>query len=320
MVGTTLKFSRRCLIASALFALALLLTTGSRLGRAYANDYRFLTNGGPRVHAVAGSLPGESPTRLRIDLESTWGYTVDGGPTGEAPIPSAYDFSGRVAFQRTFQVPADAVSKYQFHLVALGINQNAEITINNDFITNHSGGYTTIDQTVPTNCIQAGQQNVLRVVVNNTLDYRRGFPLRPLPWMPRNFGGVLRDIYLIGTPPVHIGQAAVSTDYDTRTAVARMHVRVGIVRGEAPGGQAQGPVSGPLACAAELVDKISGISVGRSTVQTVSLGDSVTTLELQVQNPKLWSPEGPELYLLRCYLSRADTKEGGALDEYDVSC
>ncbi len=321
LVGTTLKFGRRWLNPSAFYALVILLTIGSCLGRASANDYRFLTNGGPRVPAAAGTLPGESPTRIRIDLDSTWDYFVDGGPSGEVLVPSAYDFTGRVAFQRRFQVPADLVSKYQFHLMALGINQNAEITINNDFITNHSGGYTTVDQTVPVNTIQAGQDNVLRVVVNNALDYRRGFPLRPLPWMPRNYGGILRDIYLIGAPPLHIGQTAVSTFYDPRTAAARVRVRIRIDHGEVPGGQTAGAVPGPLACSAELIDKISGITVGRSPVQTVNPADTVTTLEFAVGNPKVWTPDSPELYLLRCSLSRAENKEAGPLlDEFDMNC
>jgi hypothetical protein len=60
-------------------------------------------------------------------------------------------------------MPANAVNKYRFHVVALGINQNAEVTLNNDFITNHSGGYTTILQTVPANTVRSGEDNVLRL-------------------------------------------------------------------------------------------------------------------------------------------------------------
>ncbi len=214
-------------------------------------------------------------------------------------------------------MPADAVNKYRFHVVALGINQNAEVTLNNDFITNHSGGYTTILQTVPANTVRSGEDNVLRVAVNNTLEYHKGFPLRPMPWTPRNYGGILREIYLLGTPAVFIRQAAVTTDVDERTSAAQVHVRVIVDRGE-PGARDQGPLS----CAAELVDAISGITVGRSAPASVSVagGDEPMPLELTVQSPKLWSPDSPELYLLRCVLVRPGPGGAVPVDEFDVTC
>jgi beta-galactosidase len=73
----------------------------------------------------------------------------------------------------------------------------------------------------------------------------------------------------------------------------------------------------------ELFDKITGSSVGKSPVVPLSrTGKEWNRVRaaITLQDPKLWSPEFPELYLLKCYVVIAGKdKEIRTIDEYDLT-
>ena len=139
-----------------------------------------------------------------MDLAGSWNYSIEGGPSGEVRIPSAYDFVGKVMFERTFEVTADQIEQYDFQFVMVGTNYNSEVSLNGDFITSHLGGHTSFAQSIPRNVLQPGRENVVRVLVDNQLDSRKTLPLRSQVWGWRNYGGILRDVFILGTPKLFI--------------------------------------------------------------------------------------------------------------------
>jgi len=282
--------------------------------RSFAEELRFLTNAGARPAAPAGTLPGESPTRVRIDLNGEWAYSVDGGSSGTVIVPSAYDFRGRVVFQRTLRLAPDVIAKYRFRFVALGISQYADITINNDLIADHACGSTAIDQPIPAHCLQSESENVIRVVVSNILDPERTFPLRPYPSLARNYGGMTRDVYLLGTPETYIRDAAVQAETEARTNALRLRVRLNIDRGETAIPEKS------LGCLVEVYDKISGAMIGRSALQPVQGGQGMSeeSVSVPVFGMRLWSPDSPDMYTVRCSLVPLHG-ETTAIDVYDLS-
>jgi hypothetical protein len=202
-------------------------------------------------------------------------------------------------FQRIITVPQDLVARFRFQFVALGISQSADVTINNDFITAHTGGYTSIVQPVPAQCIQSDHENVVRIVVSNLLDRKETFPLRPLPSMAKNYGGITRDIYLLGTPNTYIDGITISADEETKSGIVKVRVLSTIERGPLPPGDKS------LGCQVELFDKISGMSVGKSGIVPVVFSDSGSTpveATVAVHAIKRWSPDNPDLYVVRSSL------------------
>ena len=95
---------------------------------------RFLENGNPVRRGLDVGWMADSPTRKKIDLSGLWNFQIDGGGDGTVRVPSSYDFVGKVAFQRTFEVSAEDLSKYQFHLVMLGSNYSTELRVNTDYV------------------------------------------------------------------------------------------------------------------------------------------------------------------------------------------
>ncbi len=283
-----------------------------------------MENGNPtRTGPDAGYFL-DTPTRTKIDLSGTWQYAIEGGPRGTVKVPSAYDFSGKVGFERKFELSAEQIDRYDFSLVMLGVNYNCEVYINGDFVTTHVGGYTSVAQPIARTVLQVGAENVIRVTVNNQLDARRTIPLRVQLWGWRNYGGILRDVFLLGRPKLSVQKVDIKTQLVQDGKSARVLVR-GLVEGayEMPEESEGGRKSTTLGLSAELVEKLTGVSAGQSPVvplvKTGNRWDAVNA-EIQLQAPKLWSPDVPELYLLKCFVVLVSGKDQTVLDEYDLPC
>jgi hypothetical protein len=131
-------------------------------------------------------------------------------------------------------------------------------------------------------------------------------------------------VYLLGTPPLYIRDAVVRSELSERGESAKITVTV------TPDGSdsltaAQADPGGKVAATGfffELVDKISGALIAKSPVVPLirkgnEWGDAATGIV--VQNPRLWAPETPDLYLVKCFLTHGVAKEQQVVDEYDVA-
>lgn len=227
-------------------------------------------------------------------------------------------------FQRTVELTKEQLDQYRFHIVMLGVNHTAEVSVNGEFVTSHSGGSASVVEPLPRNALQIGRDNVVRVAVSNRLDPRSTVPTRPPVWGMRNYGGITRDVYLLGTPPLYIRDALVRADPSDNGESAKVTVRISpdgsdSLTASAPPEGSRAPLAGFFF---EIVDKMSGVLIARSPlVPLVKRGndweESATTVN--VQSPRLWSPETPDLYIVKCYLAHIVGKEPLVVDEYDVA-
>jgi hypothetical protein len=308
-------------------ALQFALTFIALLSSAFSSgsaQYSFLENGAPLNRGSDSGYMLDTPTRIKIDLSGTWDYAVDGGPSGTVRVPSAYDFRGRVVFQRGVELTKEQLDQFRFHIVMLGVNHAAEVAVNGEFVTSHSGGYTSFMESLPRNALQIGRDNAIRVTVNNELDARTTFPIRPSAWGLRNYGGITRDVYLLGTPPLYIRDAVVKSELSENGASAKVTVSVtadgsdSLTAASASEG-VKGAASGFFF---EVLDKMSGALVARSPfVPLIRKGNEwdEAAAGVVMQNPRVWSPETPDLYLVKCYLAHVVAKEQQVVDEYDVA-
>ncbi len=287
-------------------------------------DFKFLENGNPVGHGADAGYLLDTPYRSKIDLSGIWNYTVEGGPSGTVKVPGAYDFVGKVTFERNFDVTADQVDKFQFFLVMFGVNHACEVSLNGDFITTHAGGYTSFVQPIPKNTLQVGKENVIKVVTGNALDPRKTLPLRSNAWGWRNYGGILRDVFILAVPKLAINDVMVSSTYSSDDGNAKVSVDATFEGGLEPSGQNDLDVkqSSSFGMYVEMLDKITGFQIAKSAIVPLTHSsnewDRVHS-QFIVDNPKLWSPDSPELYLMKAYLVQGTTKEYTVLDEYDLN-
>ena len=284
-------------------------------------DERFLENGTPTIQGSDGGFLLDSPMRQKLDLAGMWAYEVETGGNGTVAIPSAFDFEGRVTFSRTFAITSDQLDAYSFHLVMLGVNHSCEVYLNGDFLVSHSGGYTSFIQKIPENALQPGSENQIRVAVSNQLDDRSTIPLKLQVSGWRNYGGVLRDVFLLATPKMHMRDLNVRSLPWSDFTSARLSIEA-FIDGEQFFQPSDPKVSVIPGFYAEAFDKISGGFVARSPIVPLlrsADGWANPLTEILVQNPKLWSPEFPELYVLKAYLVVSEGKQVRILDEMDVN-
>ncbi|HUI65124.1 MAG TPA: glycoside hydrolase family 2 TIM barrel-domain containing protein, partial [Bacteroidota bacterium] len=309
---------------SAIRILPLLLTIPLTLSSSSFAQYRFLENGNPTLRGSDAGFLLDTPTRRKIDLSGSWDYSLPGGPSGTVRVPCAFDFRGTVAFQRSFELTKEEIDQYRFHLVSLGVNYGCETTVNGEFVGSHLGGYTSTMEPIPRDILQVGRENTIRLTVTNELDPRATLPIRSAPWGVRSYGGITRDVYLLETPPLFIRDASFASELSASGESAKLTVHAS-VEGSDSLTQPDMPVGtktlGPF-FSFEIVEKVSGLSIARSpAVPMTRKGndwDEVKS-ELQMQNPKLWSPDNPDLYLVKCYLTRPEGKDLHVIDEYDLT-
>jgi beta-galactosidase len=129
-------------------------------------------------------------------------------------------------------------------------------------------------------------------------------------------------VYLLATPRLFIKDAAVACDVAPGGTAAHFVVSP-LVEGEE---NTLLPSTSPdkqpvLGMAIEVVEALSGVSVARSPVVPVARdGESWKSgrVEATLQNPRLWSPESPDLYLVKCVLVLTNGKDVTVLDELQI--
>lgn len=252
-----------------------------------------------------------SPTRFKIDLSGVWSYKA-GKEEGTVKIPAAYDFTGEVTFERRFGIAPEHLDRYRFHVVSLGANYAASVWINNEFIANHVGGYTSFIAPIPDNIVQPGEENFIRVVTDNQLDPVKTLPLRQRVWGWKNYGGLYRHIYILGTPKIYITQVRVNTNLNADFSVARVSIQATV-----EGGERGDTLVKRLQAYAEVFDRATQTSVAttpRVALKSVDDVWQIPNAECQVPSPRIWSPDTPDMYSVRVYL--VDPVTRSVVDEF----
>ncbi len=274
----------------------------------------FFENGLPSRPSV---LYYASSTRTIIDLAGRWECSLDDGKMWrQVSVPSSYTGVGKVIFLRKFLVESELLTRSSFKFVAYGINYSAEIYINDVFIGKHEGGYTSFSLTIPENTLQVGKENVIRVVTDNTLDAKSTLPLRQQIGGWKNYGGILRDIFLVATPRVWIDNVSVTTESIDPKGV-QLAVRTTLFAKEVP---VLPTIS--FVYAVEVIEKKSGAVVGKTILPIVTPEpnkDVTTNIFVTISGITMWSPETPELYTVKVSLQKNDAKNIFLVDEYTTT-
>jgi hypothetical protein len=275
-------------------------------------DDRFLINGEPILSGPEGGMFLDTPTRTKVDLSGDWTYSLGGKTWKPVKVPSAYDFVGKVTFIRSFDVAPELVDRSAFKLVAYGINYDCEISINDIFIGRHVGGYSSFVYPIPQNALQVGTNNVIKIVVDNTLNARSTIPLRQQIWGWRNYGGIFRDIYLLATPRVWLEDVQVHSSLSPDFKVGSIQVAGTVDNDLAEYERKDTAESATLLSSTfrlwvGIYDGITGVLVAKSREERFIIEKRKTSrieCGVRLSNPKLWSPENPQLYLLKVFVVR----------------
>ena len=277
---------------------------------------QFLENGQPTVTGKESVVYLDSPTRVKVDLSGQWRYTTDGNEWHEVNIPSAYDAVSKVTFQRTFTIKPEMLDKYVFQLVMFGVNYQSEITINGERVGRHLGGYSSFVEPIAANLLQQGGENTITVQVDNELTPKTTMPLRQQVGGWRTYGGIIRDIYILATPKLYVDDASVQYSISSDGRNATLQVTPDIIDKGLFTNEENARDFGFV------VEAYFGDSLaGRSGVAPISVQKNkpiTVQSSFSIIEPKLWSPDFPDLYRLKCKIVKYVGSELTTIDEYSI--
>ena len=206
-------------------------------------------------------------------------------------------------YRKHLNVPA-AWAGQRVSLEFDGVFQVAEVFVNGTRVGGHQGGYTgfTLDVTA---ALQPGD-NVLAVRVNNIWNPR----LAPRGGEHVFSGGIYRDVRLVVTAPLHVAW------YGTRVTTPQVTRESGTVDVQTEVVNDSGAAK--TATVETRVVAADGTLVAQmKSTQTIPAGATGTfdQTSTPVANPKLWSPDQPNLYSVKTVVLAA----GHPVDDYTTS-
>jgi len=195
-------------------------------------------------------------------------------------LPELEFYEGVGWFRRRAVIPAEWTSK---HVVLRfeGVNQRARVWVNGELVGENFDSFLPFEFPV-SSLLKYGEENVLVVRADNTR-HAEDVPGEQRGW--RTTGGILRDVCLVASDPLHLGHVAILADVDgklkitaavsnLREASAQIELHAEVLSGD----------DSPCA-------DFTSASVALPAGQTTEIH-----LEGDVPDVSAWTPASPALY------------------------
>lgn len=278
-----------------------------------ADAVRVLAHGTTSVDAGGAARPRVQEPRFRVTLNDGWHYApgdtapaaaVDDRMWESVDLPHTWNADPGITETLTYRrgvgwyrrplVLDRALRGRRLFLHFEGVNQVADVYVNDRPAGRHVGGYTGFTFDI-TDLVRFDQQNVIAVRVDN----RHDEDIPPLNADFTFYGGIYRDVWLIATAPLHIdlldhGSAGVFVDTpDIAAGSARVRVHGVIVNHTVS--------ARDIVVRSRIYDPDGReVMVLRSTLRVPAAGRASFDMTSEpTPAPRLWSPETPALYHVR---------------------
>ncbi len=218
-------------------------------------------------------------------------YSFDGGLRLEVPgdfnsqSPELKYYEGDLWYQRDFTITRQPGQR-QF-LYFAGISYEAAVWLNGKEVGRHEGGFTPFQFDVSDRLVDGRNDLVVKVSNRRRPD---GIPAMDFDWW--NYGGILRDVFLVERPEVHV------FDYKLQLKKGTTDIIAGHI-------QLTG-ASKPTTVKVEIPELLIRMECqtdanGRADIEIVTqksglLQQLVQNQALGFQAPALWSPSDPKMY------------------------
>lgn len=267
-----------------------------------------------------------SSQRLIVPLAGEWQRASLAEPDWRrVTLPYSEPTLDEFRYRRSFVIDDILIKKYEWQLYALGCNYRVEVYVNGQYLQSHLGGGVPFAIRIPDSYLVNGN-NTLEIVVDNRLDASTTVPLRSTPHEAKVFGGIFRELFLIGMPSVYLSNVDMKTSFNGRDfSTANLEITASLVSGNLfqfireDSTQAEKIVAlqkTGVEVSAELRSvEDTNLVVARSAPSFIEIAanrNAQLKLNLVVPSPRLWSPNAPNLYSLVVTMRR----NGAPLDDY----
>jgi beta-galactosidase len=221
----------------------------------------------------------------KLDLPHDWSVEGPFDPDAPAGAPGGYLPAGIGWYRKAFQVPENLEGRRVF-IEFDGIYMNGEVWVNGQRLGKRPYGYIGVEYEL-TPHLNFGGRNVIAVRVDDSLQPSA-----------RWYGGagIYRHVWLTHTDPVHVDHWGT---YIRTPEVTESAATVAIdttITNDLPRDQKITVQQEILSADGRVVAET------KETVTVPGEGEHTTKQSLQLSNPKLWSPDSPNLYTVRTTL------------------
>lgn len=215
-------------------------------------------------------------------------------------------------YRKHFTLPESYAGK-RINIDFDGVYQDSYIYVNGQLVGNYPNGYVPFSFDITDYVVCDGKtQNVIAVSVTNaTNENGSGYTSR---WYSGS--GIYRDVYLTVTNPVHIEKYGVvirTPDLEKEYSSGKVTVEV-VTTVENETDKAAGICVRNTVMNYYGVNAYSGSKPVLSSQETVEPSGTFSLMQkMTVENPKLWTPDEPKLYVMKTEI----LKDGEVIDTYE---
>lgn len=232
-----------------------------------------------------------------LDLPHDW--SIEGEFDQKAPTGGGGGYlpTGIGWYRKVFKLPAEAKGK-QVSIQFDGVYQNSEVWMNGHYLGKRPSGYISFVYDL-TPYLKAGNNTIAVKVDNSKQPNSRWY----------SGSGIYRNVWLNMTNSIHVAQwgtyiTTPQADENSATVVVKTQV------------ENSGTAMGNATLTAEVLDEAGHtVASEKASFQVGANASSEVPVQINVQSPKLWSLEQPNLYTL--HISISDGKK--VVDEYNQS-
>lgn len=230
------------------------------------------------------------PMYIGIDVPSCWEETKQ-------------DYEGVAWYSRTFHVPASWRDK-AIRLKFGAVNYIAEVWLNDQVVGFHEGGYTPFEFDI-SDLLKFEEENFLVVrvigpILTNDISID-GICREEMPnWRGAIAGGIWQSVELIATEPIYITDVFIEPKISKKRAVVHVEIdNMKLRKRDVSSSFRVFNFKGSSKILAEAKEQIK-----------LAPGINKLSVDLQIDNPVLWSPDNPHLYVSEIQL----VSDGEVLD------
>jgi beta-glucuronidase len=258
---------------------------------------------------VAAGVP-SAHAATRIDLNAGWLFRMDPAQTGERSgwatqpkasgeavnVPHSWNvgrgraYLGVAWYFRSFELPAlPADAHVELHFGATFYS--SRVWLNGEEIGSHEGGFTAYAFDI-TKRLRANNQVAIAIDNRPGIATIPGYGARgePQAWYDWwAYGGIVRDVWLSVSGPVHVARQRITTEIEPGSATARTKVFL----------ENSLDRRTSVTVRATAFDSENRAAATASEVTQLAPGKGEVTLALKLAQPKLWSIDTPHLYRMQ---------------------
>jgi beta-galactosidase len=247
---------------------------------------------------ISDTISGKNPNSIKRLLSAGWVIHNEKNGTSEikTSVPFYYEGDKPLTLQREIILTKEEIEQYIFIIKFLCVNNNIEITLNKNLIFKKPGSGIPFEVELPIDILTYNEPNVLSLKIISKADSDNTIPVKQKFLFPKFPSGILREIFLVQLPKTNISDFDLEYTLDDKLLTANTKIRL--------------KITGANLLPKALQQKeqyywnikvtpknFSGIEINQTQKANIAYNDEdEENLQFTFVNPKLWSPELPNIY------------------------